>query len=386
MRQSIKLAFRNLIGAGLRTWLNVSVLSFSFVVILFYNGLIDGWNKQARRDTINWETAHGHVTHQDYDAYDPFSLLDGHGDIAAINNKHLSPILIQQGSIYPDGRIIATLVKGIDPEQEILELPSYKLDTVCEEIPILIGNSMVRSTGLKKGDVTLLQWKDQDGTYDATSVVVADVFKTTVPTVDMGQIYMSIDQLWKITGLKNHASFLVADEEYKHTEIAGWKFKNQDELLTTLDNVIATERASGSIFYILLMLIALLAIFDTQVLSIFRRQKEIGTYMALGMTRTQVVKLFTVEGSMYSIFAMIVGSIYGIPLLQWLATKGIPYPVENIEDFGISISDTMYPVFGAKLILGTILVVVVAATIVSYLPARKISKMNAVDAIKGKLQ
>ena len=44
---AIKLAFKNLLGAGLRTWLNVTVLSIAFVIIVFYNGMLDGWNRQA---------------------------------------------------------------------------------------------------------------------------------------------------------------------------------------------------------------------------------------------------------------------------------------------------------------------------------------------------
>lgn len=50
------LSFKNLMGNGKRTWLNVSVLSVAFVVIVFFNGLLDGWNKQAETDTIAWET------------------------------------------------------------------------------------------------------------------------------------------------------------------------------------------------------------------------------------------------------------------------------------------------------------------------------------------
>jgi predicted lysophospholipase L1 biosynthesis ABC-type transport system permease subunit len=54
----------------------------------------------------------------------------------------------------------------------------------------------------------------------------------------------------------------------------------------------------------------MLAIFDTQVLSVFRRQKEIGTYIALGYTRKEVVTLFTVEGSMHAVLAaLLAGSI-----------------------------------------------------------------------------
>jgi putative ABC transport system permease protein len=34
MKLAFKLAYKNLIGAGLCTWLNVLVLSFSFVIII----------------------------------------------------------------------------------------------------------------------------------------------------------------------------------------------------------------------------------------------------------------------------------------------------------------------------------------------------------------
>jgi putative ABC transport system permease protein len=60
---SLKLAFKNLLGAGLRTWLNVLALSFAFVLIIFYNGMIDGWNRQSRRDTQAWETGKGQFWH-----------------------------------------------------------------------------------------------------------------------------------------------------------------------------------------------------------------------------------------------------------------------------------------------------------------------------------
>ncbi len=46
--------------------------------------------------------------------------------------------------------------------------------------------------------------------------------------------------------------------------------------------------------YVLLMGM-LLAIFDTQVLAAFRRRREMGTLMALGMLRSQIIGLFTLE-------------------------------------------------------------------------------------------
>jgi len=123
------------------------------------------------------------------------------------------------------------------------------------------------------------------------------------------------------------------------------------------------------------------------VLSIFRRQKEIGTYIALGMTRWQVVKLFTIEGSMYSLMASVVGIIIGTPIFWYFATNGIGMPeYVTPEDMGITIAQRIYPAFSIGLLVGTLALVVISATIVSFLPSRKIAKMDPVDALKGKVQ
>jgi ABC-type antimicrobial peptide transport system permease subunit len=129
----------------------------------------------------------------------------------------------------------------------------------------------------------------------------------------------------------------------------------------------------------------MLAIFDTQVLSIFRRQKEIGTDIALGMTRGQVVRLFTIEGAMHSILGAILAAIYGIPLLWLQVAKGFSLP-QATDDYGLAIAEKIFPVYSIGLILGTIVIVFITATIVSYIPARKIAKMKPTDAIKGKIQ
>lgn len=384
MKLAFQLAYRNLVGAGLRTWLNVIVLSFAFVLIIFFNGLMDGWNQQARKDTTEWEYGKGHLLNENYDPYDPFSLLDGHGVIPE-NNEGLIPILIRQASIYPNGRMVSVSLKGIDIQQKTLLLPTNTLANSKANIPAIIGKRMAETAKLQKGDEVLMRWRDKNGTFDASNVSIVEIFDNNVATVDNAQIWIPIHKLWDITGLDNEATMFVLADEHANTDIQGWTFKSPKELLSNLDEIIAMKKYSSSILYLMLLAIALLAIFDTQVLSIFRRQKEIGTYIALGMTRTQVVGLFTVEGAMYSFMAMILGCIYGIPLFVFLAKTGIAIPAAS-QDMGISIAERIFPVYGIQLVIGTILLVVVSATIVSYLPARKIARLDPVAALKGKLQ
>ena len=385
MRLALQLAYKNLMGAGLRTWLNVGVLALAFLIIIFFRGFLEGWNHQAIRDSVNWDLGYGHLMHKDFDPYDPFTILDGHGILKDPSVQHLNPILIRQATIYPEGRMLSVMLKGIETNQSILELPTQNFGTVDEGIPAILGKNMASSIGAKEGDQILLRWRDKGGTFDAANITVAKVFSTNAVTVDNGQIWIPIEKLWEMTGLINHATLYVANEHYAPSEHENWTFQTQDELLSDFYELMEMEKISTAFMYILLLAIALLAIFDTQVLSVFRRQKEIGTYVALGMTRYQVVGLFTVEGTMYSFMAMVVGCILGFPLFWFLRTNGIQFP-DFYQDMGVTFPTRLFPVFSLQVVVTTILLVVISATIVSFLPARKIARMNPVLALKGKLQ
>jgi len=386
---ALKLAFKNLMGAGLRTWLNVAVLSFAFVIIIFYNGMIDGWNRQSRRDTQDWETGKGQFWTPGYDRYDPLTFQDAHALISVdiqteVNKKNLTPVLVAQATAFPQGRMQGVILKGVDPDQNILKLPASKLGSSDTLDYAIIGRRMSESTKLGVGDKLLIRWRDKNGTFDAREIQIASIFKCDVPAIDKGQIYLPLKTLQKMMGMENEATLLVAGDGFILHDLKNWEYKNTDFLLADMDKIINAKKTSGSIIEGLLLIIALIAIFDTQVLSIFRRQKEIGTYIALGMTRSQVVGIFTVEGGAHSILATLLGAVYGIPLFYLLGTVGISMKSAQMTD--IPIAESIYPYYSIGLIFVTILLVVLSATIVSYLPARKISKMKPTDALKGKLQ
>lgn len=40
--------------------------------------MLDGWNRQAIRDTTEWETGEDQFWHPDYDRLDPYTIEDSH--------------------------------------------------------------------------------------------------------------------------------------------------------------------------------------------------------------------------------------------------------------------------------------------------------------------
>jgi len=385
-----KLAFKNIYGAGLRTWLNVIALSFSFVAIIFLQGLYNGMNDQMEKATLDAQYAGGQYWQVDYDPYDPLKLDDAHGKIPAdlqklIEEKKAVPILIRQATIYPNGRFQSALLKGIAPDQTVLSIPTSVLITNEEIIPALIGSRMAKSSGLKTGDYVTVRWRDANGTFDADEVKIVEVMKTDVSDIDNRQLWIPIDKMREMTAMPNEATIIVLEKGSQFREtFDNWKQKDLDFLMQDLRALFLTKSIGGSIFYIVLLFLAMLAIFDTQILSIFRRRKEMGTLMAMGMTRVKIIQLFTLEGAMHAILAAVVAAVYGTPLLIYIASTGYGLP-EATDSFGFAMGNRIFPTFTAGLIIGTTLLVLIVTTIVSYLPTRRIAKLKPTDALRGKL-
>ena len=96
-----RLALRNLLGSGLRTWLNVFVLSLSFITIIFLQGMYSGMLRQVELATVDAEFGGGQYWQANYDPFDPLSLQDTHAKIPdslqnVIDQGKATPVLIVQ--------------------------------------------------------------------------------------------------------------------------------------------------------------------------------------------------------------------------------------------------------------------------------------------------
>ncbi|NQV19070.1 MAG: FtsX-like permease family protein [Armatimonadetes bacterium] len=385
-----KLAYKNIMGAGFRTWLNIFILSLSYFVIIALQGFFMGWQDDASREMKNWDFAGGQYWQEAYDPYDPYTLEDSHATIPEdlqklLDNGEAISILLSPATIYPERRMRNIVLKGIDPDQDLIELPTKYLADPDGETNCIIGSGFADNLNIKEGDFIVLRWRDKNGTYDARDIKVAHVFSTTVITVESNQVWISLPVLQEMLGLPNEATIITIKDEMYNKEFSGWQYKNLDFLLIDLTNMIKAKTIGSSIMYILMLFLAMIAIFDTQILSIFRRRKEMGTMMAMGMTRPKIIQLFTLEGVLHAVLAILMGAVYGIPLLRYFEKVGMQIGMDA-KEWGLSgLDDALYPVYGWKLVVGTIVLVLITVTIVSFLPTRKIAKLKPTDALRGKM-
>lgn len=385
-----KIAFKNLLGARLRTFLNVFVTSISFFMIIFMTGMYDGMRQHAKQVTIDTEIAGGAYWHPMYDPMDPIIFEDSHSILpqeidALVKRKKAVPILVSQAAIYPNGRIMPVIMKGIDPNQNILNMPTKILgESMDVNIPVLIGKGMANIIKLDVGDAFTIRWLDSGGTYDADEGTIVKIMDTENFKLDMGHIWIPIQKAQKMLVMENEVTYVAYEKGLEKIHSPGdWIHRDVDYLIQDIEAAIEADKPGNQIMFAILLSLAAMGIFNAQVLSIFKRGKEIGTLMALGMTRSKVVKLFTIEGGINAVLASALTAFpFGI-IFWWTAKHGIPMPMDYTE-MGFMIAKQLIPIYSLGLIITTTIVVFTIVIIVSYLPSRRIAKMKPTDALRGK--
>jgi len=388
-----KIAIKNLLGARLRTWLNVFVTALSFFMIILFSAMYDGMREHAKQVTIDTEIAGGAYWHPQYDPMDPMTFEDAHAVPpstvkALVNQGKAFPVLVSQASIYPNGRIMPVIMKGITPEQNIVNMPTQMLAGHEEvTIPVLIGRSMAKDARLEVGDAFTIRWLDADRTYDADEGTVVHIMSTENFKLDMGHIWIPLEKAQTMLAMEGEATYVTYAEGLSIVENKGnWIPRDVKYLIRDMEALIEADEPNAAIMYVILLCFAGMGIFNAQVLSIFRRGKEIGTLMALGMTRSRVVGLFTLEGGLNAFLAAIMTVIFFGPVLWYFGAYGIHLGIDYSEgQMGLIMAKRLIPVYSIGLLTITTIIVSIIVLIVSYLPSRRIAKMKPTDALRGKV-
>ena len=387
----LKIALKNLLGARLRTFLNVLVTAFSFYLILFTSAMYDGMLQHAKQVTMDTEIAGGAYWHPEYDPLDPMTFEEAHSVPpsaiqALIDENKAFPVLVSQASIYPGGRIMPTIMKGIPPAQRIVNMPTDALlghEDIA--IPVLIGKGMASESKLEVGDAFTIRWLDTDLTYDADEGTVVHIMDTENFKLDMGHIWIPLDKVQSMLAMEGEATYVTYGKGVQPVQDMGdWIPRDINYLVQDMEAIIEADKPGAQILYLILLAMAAMGIFNAQVLSIFRRGREIGTLMAIGMTRPRVVGLFTLEGGLNAVLSAAVTLIIFGPILWYFGAYGIPLPIDYSE-MGLIIAKRLIPVYTIGLVVSTTILVSIIVLIVSYIPSRRIAKMKPTDALRGKV-
>jgi len=141
------------------------------------------------------------------------------------------------------------------------------------------------------------------------------------------------------------------------------------------------EHLYGGIFFFLGVIIVVLVVLsssNTMMMTVMERIQEIGTLMAIGARRWQVIAIFVVEGLLVGSLGGGFGLVVSFLLMKGVNSAGIMMPPPPTFSTGIPLKIIFVPV----LALAVFLLVTVCQTFSALIPAVRGARLKIVDALR----
>ena len=158
----------------------------------------------------------------------------------------------------------------------------------------------------------------------------------------------------------------------------GLEIKTWVELNDFYEKTVELYKGQFGVLQIIILIMVLLSVANSVNMSIFERVGEFGTMMALGNHSRQVFLLIMQENLLLGLIGSGLGIGIGILLAMVISAIGIPMPPPPNADLGYTARIQIVPV----VLLIAFSIGCVATILAALLPARQVSRIPVVDALR----
>jgi ABC-type antimicrobial peptide transport system permease subunit len=143
-----------------------------------------------------------------------------------------------------------------------------------------------------------------------------------------------------------------------------------------IDNLFASVRVFLATLGIVALSVAALGMFNTLTVSLLERTHEVGLMKAIGMKSSEVKELFLTESMIMGFFGGILGLLGGVLLGFILSLLLSLFAVTK----GLGFLDITYVPLGFSILI--LLVSLLVGIVTGYVPARRATRISALDALR----
>jgi putative ABC transport system permease protein len=311
----------------------------------------------------------------------------------------VTPRLTFWGILAGEETETGVAMAAIDPATDPLVFPRLKViagSYLTRRDGLLLGESTARALGVKPGDELLLLTQTPDEYLNGTNLVVEGLVKAEGIAIFIDYFaYMDINAARELLYIpEDSSSFLAvslapgvkekaAAATYRSLAAGeGWSLRVDPwrEVAGIFSGVIMAAKFLPGIGLGVILLVIAAGIANALLISLLERTKEIGTLLALGTKRREVLGLFLLETGVLSGIAAGLGVFAGGGVVFWLSKVGVAAPVEAMEFvFG---GPRLYFVFSLPVLAVSFTAIVLFSLAVAVFPARRAAALTPVEALR----
>ena len=353
----LRLALRNVLRARARSALTIAALWFGVMMSLLLSALVMGVGESLVSETIEGSVGALQVHREGYfEKRDRQPLkynLEQRPELEATlrttpHVKAVTPRLTFSGLLTNGSQGTVAVVTAVDPATVREVLPRADMYLTGDALKpgdkngVQVGIELAHALGAKQGAPMMISAQGLGGRDNALDLEVRGTLNGQNPLITKRNATVPLAFAQSLLGMEGKVTeYVIAVDDPSHMDSvaaslkqqlgAGYEVQTWEELRPGLRDARLLQRAILGLVSIIFLVIALFGVANTLLMSVLERTREIGTMLAVGMTRSQVARLFVLEALVQAVLGSVMGLVIALPVISLARGHGgFTVPMGNL--------------------------------------------------------
>jgi ABC-type lipoprotein release transport system permease subunit len=406
MQLYLRLAWRNLWRHRRRTVIVVIAMALGLGMMMFYDGLISGFNQAIYGNAVKVLGGNIQVHRDGYRIKaDQTPLLPLPDPGAVIKAAIAQPQVVAASRRIKTGGLASTregafpvAITGIEPEQEqqvnlaAQHVIAGRFLAAADADAVFIGKGLATSMGVQVGDSITLVGRALHEQMRRRTMTVTGIYDLGMPDIEKRTIFITLGEAQILYGLPNQSTEVAITLKQIGQETAvisamkpglpGYEIDSFETAFPELQQALSSKGGVMNIFSVIILLIAGIGIMNLLLMAIYERTREIGLLGAMGLKPRQISLLFILEGTMMGLVGVAAGIAFGLILNGILMKVGLDFSsYSTITSYMALLTGRIYPDWGLDKLFGRAMTVLIISALASFYPAREAAQREPAEAL-----
>jgi ABC-type lipoprotein release transport system permease subunit len=393
MNLYLRLAWRNLWRHRRRTVIVVSAISMTMGMMMWYDGLMAGFNDAIYGNAIKVMGGNIQVHPQGYSETNQNSLTSLPDDQALLKAAKAIPSVvsasprIQTGGLASNHKgAFGVSIIAIEPETEQgVFLPAQHVTTgsylhANDQDVVFIGKGLADAMDVKVGDRFALAGRATHNQMRSRTMTVGGIYDIGMADIEKQTVYMSMAEAQSLYRMEGQSTMLTITLDriggeaevmrQLNNAVPGTEIQSWQTLFPDMQRAFNSKNAVMDVFSIIILAVAGIGLLNMLLMAVFERTREIGVLGAFGMRPGQISTLFLLEGLLMGLVGIAAGVVLGLVINIILGKVGIDFgQYSSLTSYMALISGKIYPTLGMQKLVLRVSVALIISLIFSLLPA-----------------